>query len=208
MNSVSKLGSLIGFAIAGVAASALTGCDPYSPDLGPTPFKCGSGDPVCPDGYTCNVAADVCEATGTGATIDAPAFQCSVDRTEPNNMPAQPYITPIPGSGPNYGLTGLSICPATDKDLFRFTVSQAGINLEASIVGMADRAPLSVDLLNSSGVVIATGAPVAGATQQVHLEVINRLAIGDYFVRVGSADATENNYNAEIKTCATVPPCP
>lgn len=194
--------------LASLAALALAaGCDPYDPDLGPTPFECGSGD-VCPEGYTCNVDIDVCEKTGTGATIDAPAFQCENDQSlEPNDMPNNAYITPIPNARPDYALFGLAICPAADTDHFRFGVNAAGTNLEASVVGLSDRASLVVELLNTNGTVITTGAPVGGSPQQVRIDLSNRLAVGDYFIRVRAADAQENNYNITIKTCIDPLPC-
>jgi hypothetical protein len=42
----------------------LGACSPYDPELGETPFFCGSADPTCPDGYTCRM-------TGTGSGICA-----------------------------------------------------------------------------------------------------------------------------------------
>ena len=196
--------------LASLAALALAaGCDPYDPDLGPTPFECGGDTNVCPDGYTCNTDIDVCEKTGTGATIDAPAFTCENDRSlEPNDMPNNAYITPIPNARPDYALFGLAICPATDTDHFRFGVNAAGTNLEATVVGLSSRASLVVELLNTNGTTITTGAPVDGSPQQVKIELSNRLAVGDYFIRVRSADDTENNYNITIKTCTDPLPCP
>ncbi|MEZ4404033.1 MAG: hypothetical protein R3B06_28685 [Kofleriaceae bacterium] len=191
-----------------VLAAAATACNPYDPDLGPTPFQCGGADNVCPEGYTCNTDIDVCERTGSGATIDAPSFVCANDSIEPNDMPAQALITPIPGGGMNYALSGVAICPATDVDVFRFSVDSTGTNLEVLVAGMADRGSLVVDLLNNNGTVIATGAPVNGTPQQVKIELSNRLAVGDYFLRVQASDAAENNYNLSIKTCTAPLPCP
>ena len=187
---------------------ALAGCDPYDPDLGPTPFECGGDNDTCPDGYTCNTDVDVCEKTGSGATIDAPSFVCEDDSVEPNDMPNNAYITPIPNARPDYALFGLAICPSTDTDHFRFGVSQTGVNLEATVVGMSNRASLVVELLNGNGTTITTGVPVAGSPQQVKIELSNRLAVGDYFVRVRAADDAENNYNITIKTCTAPLPCP
>ncbi len=189
-------------------AATAVGCDPYDPDLGPTPFRCGGDDNACPDGYTCNVDIDVCEKTGTGATIDGPSFACGDDtQLEPNDMPTQAYIMPVPSS-PSYTLAGLSICPATDVDTYRFGVDATGTNFEALVVGMSDRASLVVDLLNSNGTIISSGTPVDGSPQQVKIELSNRLPVGNYFVRVKAADATQNNYNVTIKTCTTPLPCP
>ena len=195
-------------AIAFLGALGLAGCDPYDPDLGPTPFECGGDTDTCPEGYTCNTDVDVCEKTGTGATIDAPSFVCEDDSIEPNDMPNNAFITPIPTARPDYALFGLAICPSTDTDHFRFGVNQAGVNLEATVVGMSSRASLVVELLNTNGTVITTGAPVDGAPQQVKIDLSNRLAVGDYFIRVRAADDAENNYNVTIKTCTAPLPCP
>lgn len=43
---------------------ALGACTGYDPQLGSTPFYCGSADPRCPDGYTC-------EMSGTGSGVCA-----------------------------------------------------------------------------------------------------------------------------------------
>jgi hypothetical protein len=42
----------------------------------------------------------------------------------------------------------------------------------------------------------------------VRVEIPNRLAIGSYIVRVESPDMTENNYDLQLKVCATPLPCP
>ena len=87
-------------------------------------------------------------------------------------------------------------------------MNAAGTNLEATVVGLSSRASLVVELLNTNGTTITTGAPVDGSPQQVKIELSNRLAVGDYFIRVRSADDTENNYNITIKTCTDPLPCP
>lgn len=191
-----------------LAVFAVAGCDPYDPDLGREPFECGGTDNVCPEGYTCDTTRDVCRKDEP-QTVDAPQFSCQNDsQLEPNDAPNQAYITSIPDARPDDSLLGMAICPSTDVDHFKFGVDAAA-NLQISVVGLSDRAPLQVDLLNSGGSVIMSGTPVQGAEQQVKLEMgSNRLGTGDYFVRVRSSDNTENNYNLEIKTCTTPLPCP
>jgi hypothetical protein len=191
-----------------LAFAAVAACDPYDPDLGPTPFECGGDDNVCPEGYTCDTATDICQPT-EGANIDAAGFTCENDSSlEPNDAPNQAYITPIPNAGLTYALFGLSVCPGTDVDHFKFGVNAAA-NLEVTVVGLSDRMSLRLDLLNSSGTVIYSGTPVNGSEQQVKMEMgSNRLGIGDYFVRVRSSDGVENNYNITIKTCTNPLPCP
>jgi hypothetical protein len=49
---------------------ALGACTAYDPQLGSTPFFCGSADPVCPDGYTCHMngaGSGVCGESSTGS---------------------------------------------------------------------------------------------------------------------------------------------
>lgn len=198
-------------AIALFSIAALVACNPYDPELPNKPFLCGGPDnDLCPEGYTCNDDM-VCENIATETNVDASVgFECADDSAlEPNDVPTTAYITPIPNARPDYALVGLAICPPGDKDHFRFGVDQTGINMEATIIGLAGRPSLTLNLLNSNGTKIADGAPVAGQAQKVRMEVPNRLAIGNYVLQVMSPDATsENNYEITIKTCATPLPCP
>ena len=54
-----------------ILLAALGACTPYDPQLGKTPFYCGSADPKCPDGYTCEMnggGSGVCtKAGGSGS---------------------------------------------------------------------------------------------------------------------------------------------
>lgn len=197
-------------AITFASLAALAACNPYDPELPNHPFLCGGpANDKCPEGFTCN-ADMVCEKVATGSDVDAStAFQCADDSSlEPNDVPNQAYITPIPNARPDYALVGLAICPPGDKDHFRFGVDSTGVNMEATVIGMAGRASLTVNLLNSNGTKIADGAPVSGNPQQVRMEVPNRLAVGDYVVQVLSPDNSQNNYEITIKTCTSPLPCP
>lgn len=185
-------------------------CNPYDPDLGNTPFRCGMSEPFCPDGYTCNTGG-VCIA-GSDIRPDAStAFVCADDGSlEPNDLPNRAFVTPIPSGGPKYSLLGLAVCPAGDVDHFQFGVTANGTNIDASVVSVAGRAPLQLNLLTTTGAVIATGASDAATPQLVQLRVDNRLAVGTYLLQIKSPDMTENNYDLSIKTCpGTMPtPCP
>lgn len=190
-----------------LAAAALAGCNPYDPDLGNHPFKCGSTEPKCPEGYTC--MNDVCQ-TSEPEDIDAPggSFQCANDSSiEPNNDFNTAFVTPIP-SMPSYKLVGLAVCPTGDRDHFRFDIASNGQNFEAQVVGVANRSSLSLKVLNSSGVEIASGAPMAGSPQVVQVSLPNRLAVGSYILQVQSPDNTENNYDLQLAACTTPLPCP
>jgi len=190
-----------------LSAATLVACNPYDPDLGSHPFKCGSNEPKCPEGYACT--NDVC-VTSEPQDVDAPpaTFQCADDSAiEPNNEPAMAFVTPIP-SMPSYKLIGLAVCPTGDRDHFKFDINTNGLNFEASLVGVANRSSLSLKVLNSSGAEIASGAPVGGSPQIVQIALPNRLAVGSYILQVQSPDATENNYDLTLKVCSTPLPCP
>jgi len=190
-----------------VAAAAVTACDPYDPDLGQRPFKCGTSEPYCPDGYTCS--GGVCERSAGDDTDAATSqFQCADDSTlEPNEDISRAFVTPIPNM-PSYTLRGLAICPGSDRDHFQFSVNTNGINFEATVAGVAGRTPLSLNVLNNSGTLIGSGAPSTSSPQLVSIELPARLAIGTYYIQVQSQDQTENNYDLAIRTCTTPLPCP
>ncbi len=183
-------------------------CNPYDPDLGSAPFRCGMSDPVCPEGYTCN-AGGVCISGGDIRPDANTSFVCADDGSlEPNDMPNRAFVTPIPSAGPKYSLLGLALCPTGDNDHFQFGVTANGTNLEASVVSVAGRSPLQLNLLTTTGAVIATGLSDDATPQMVKLEVSNRLAVGTYIIQVKSPDMAENNYDLVIKTCITPLPCP
>ncbi len=195
-----------------ISFGALAACNPYDPDLGSSPFECGGDEPRCPEGYTCVEYSDtnkVCEKAAGEDDIDAPGsnFQCANDTSiEPNNDVMTAFVTPIPQM-PTYSLLGLAVCPTGDRDHFRFSIATNGQNFEAQVSGIASRSALKLDVLTAAGAMIASGAPVAGTPQVVRIEMQNRLAIGDYIVRVESQDSTENNYDLSLKVCADPLPC-
>ena len=93
-------------------------------------------------------------------------------------------------------------------DYYRFDVNVNGLNFEATVSGVANRTPLSLNVLTSAGAPVASGAPVTGTPSVVRIEIPNRLAIGSYIVQVQSPDTTENNYDLTLKVCTTPLPCP
>lgn len=193
-----------------VALLGAAACNPYDPDLGNDPFECGT-DGECPDGYSCMTTGgrELCVAADPGEDVDAPggSFTCANDsELEPNNEPQTAFVTPIPQMV-RYPLVGLAICPVGDRDHFRFDIAVNGTDFEAQVTGVANRPSLSLQVLNSSGAMIASGAPVAGMPQVVRLALPSGLASGMYYVLVQSPDNTENNYDLIMKVCETLP-CP
>jgi len=190
------------------ALAALVACNPYDPDLGDHPFRCGAEAPQCPDGYRCvehSPNEKICERgddtapDGGDDPPDAAAFLCNDDgEIEPNETPDTAANTPIPASAMFTSFGQLAICPATDKDVFRFGVNASNVNVRASVTAELGDGDLALQILNGSGAVIANGTALTSTEVQV---VVNNLAIGNYFVQVTGKDGSENNYEVEIVTC-------
>jgi len=194
--------------------AAIAACNPYSPDLGDAPFKCGTDDPVCPDGYECveySASDKVCERIGTENPDDPDAggnnnVDCNDDSSiEPNDTTANATLTPIPDFDTDVSFVQLAICPSTDKDLFRFRVDVADQqNVKATVTTQVAQGQLLVSILNGSGQTIVNGAPISN-TQIV--ASMNDLSTGVWYVQVAAPEGVENNYALDIVTC-TGAPCP
>lgn len=189
---------------------ATAACSPYSPDLGRTPFLCGSADPKCPDGYTCVPGtaggSDVCVQDGTTAP-DAPNpnGMCADDSqietmNGPNNDSiATAYTTPVAVSRGNIDFAGLSICPAGDKDYYTVVLTKQQM-IDVSVVYEAWGGVLQGSILLPNGNPVATLAPQGSMTMHA---ATPPMAAGTYYVEVeGPAptgmNETRNNYTLSI----------
>lgn len=189
------------------AAIALgAGCNTYDPNLGPTPFLCGAGAPRCPAGYDCVPHEDqeICLAKGTdpppdgSVDPDAASFACADDsEIEPNDTPAESTNTLIPVVQDEYRLVGLSICPDTDEDFFRFDVDEAGRNVRVDLQYLAERGQILVEVHDAANELIREGESVGGDGNLVRVEVPD-LAQGTYLIQVRAPVDIENNYALEI----------
>jgi hypothetical protein len=188
------------------------GCNPYNPDLGSEPFRCGTSDPRCPDGYECDERDEiehVCVLEGTipedrpDAMIpppDASTFTCDNDQAlEPNNAITMPTVTPIPDLRDDYPIGNLSICPTTDIDLFRFRIAETGKSIRVDMMFSAAKGGLLLDILNSSGVSIESGTAVDGDPNLVRA-VVDNVPADVYYARVRATPGVENNYGLHIIT--------
>jgi len=193
-----------------VSLVALAACSPYDPDLGETPFRCGTDDPKCPDGYSCvdstQSPTGLCVRDGSGELPDAgdnpnPAdaapFVCNNDSmVEPNDDLAHAWTTPIP-TQTMYALATLAICPAGDVDIYRLGVADAVTNnLKATVTTSKSQGELILEILNGTGVASATGTYTNDTTLEV---VLNNAPTGTWHVQVRGADGTvQNNYRLDI----------
>lgn len=202
MLSTARLGLI---AFASLATLAVAACDPYDPDLGTTPFRCGTEEPRCPEGYMCmeySPSMQICEA-GEDSLVDAGPdeadagpFVCNNDMTiEPNESISNATSTPIPDIQDFYNLASLAICPDTDIDVFRFRVAETGKNVTVDLTHQSSRGLLTVDILNAAGTSIAPGSPVMGDNNHLRA-AINNLPSGIYYVQVASSGVgIQNNYD-------------
>jgi len=182
-------------------------CNPYDPDLGETPFRCGPDD-SCPSGYEC--VDQVCQRPGADPGDDdqepgpdASEFTCNDDsqvENPPNDDIEHATTTRIPSFQMTDSYGQLAICPDTDKDLFRFGVNVANVNVRATVTATLADGDLQLQILNNAGAVIANGTALTSTELQV---VVNNLAISNYFVQVTGKNGSRNNYEIEIVTCTT-----
>lgn len=193
-------------------AALFIACNPYNPDLGDTPFKCGTDTPRCPDGYKCDVISEteqVCvpeddnipnRPDGGTDEPDGRPFACNDDSPIDNNNTIQTATpTPIPDLRDDYQLLGLAICPTTDIDIYSFRIDQSGKNLRADITFESSQGDLLLDVLNSNGLTIMSGT-VADGDPNLRRAVVTNMAAGTYYIQVEATPGVENNYSVFILT--------
>lgn len=184
-----------------LAAAALAACSPYSPDLGQTPYFCGTQEPRCPDNYTCmdDGSRAVCVAAGAvvaDAGTDAPNFQCAVDgMLEPNDLVSEAYQTDVGTGAPMRVFGPLSICPEGDKDHYQINITSADRGIEV-ITRWDAGSPVSCALLNGAGTAIGTGSPMG--SNAIRACVAN-LPVSTYYAIAFSPKGLLNNYRIELK---------
>ncbi len=201
-------------------AALLAACNPYDPDLGEQPFRCGTSEPFCPEGYTCVIYSpsdQFCEQSagpivdGGGDSDGGADLTCGPNdppsdaELEPNESITDPTITPIPDFGDDYDLVNLVICPESDIDVFRFRIDVTGKNGRIEVRYNESQGTLLVDMLNSTGVSIRTATPFGGDNGVLRADVTN-MAQGQYFAQVKSMGGIRAAYDISIiTTTGTLP---
>jgi len=193
-----------------LALASTSACDPFSPDLGDEPFRCGEGG-ACPDGYSCEPVADipsgVCVSgsdTGSGdgdggdGDGDDDASLCADADLEPNDSIVSAVITSVPDQQLQYQEAGLAVCPPGDTDLFRFRVAIANQNIRAEVATDRGLGELVAEITNEQGVTLATGT-YNPSNDQLTVELPNA-AIDTYHLRISGFDAqVENSYDVDLQ---------
>lgn len=182
-------------------------CDGYNPDLGETPFRCGTDEPRCPDGYEPESAAApvncVCRRAGGGgggSMVDAMggSFQCHDDSAttgDPggNETPESATPTTIGTGSTTAVFPNMSICPGTDVDVY--SVQLAGGRAFQARISFSDlQGLLQIDLLNLQSSTVATGTNTPNEATVTYTPQTS----GTYFVRVKSMGGAQNNYSLQM----------
>lgn len=191
---------------AGIAIVA--SCSPFDPNLGNQPYKCGDGDPACPDGYFCMevTATDRRCVSANGSEVDAMqmGFPCADDMalegSARNDTPQTAYQTPVDSQRLDLTLAGLALCPEMDKDNYAVTISAANAQKAIElVVGWDSGQPISASILNAGGTSI--GNATARGEKEIRACVPNMPA-GTYYASVFATGSTKNNYRLSIKLLA------
>lgn len=183
--------------IAGSLLVGTAGCNPYDPELGAAPFKCAAQEPRCPDGYTCEaLSADyqVCKAgSGGNTTPDSnTGIVCNDDKAlEPNESVLDAKPIPARTLGTPFAYKAVAICPASDKDFFKFVVEANTTNVEV-VVDFSTGPALTMQVLNSNNVPIASGE-VAGNRSRAY---VANAAAGTYYISISGTG--NNNYDLTV----------
>jgi hypothetical protein len=176
--------------------AALAAC--YSPNLGSSPFACGSSAPLCPDGYGCMSGMCV-EGGGSIAGTDGGNSGCPDEAIEPNNSYTAPFVTPVASQKMTFTMTGLAICPAGDIDVYQLTTDADMQTLTAAINYTASGAALDMQILNANGMSIKNGTAMSGMANIVSASVADLTSNANYFVQVqASMPSDQNSYTLTI----------
>jgi hypothetical protein len=196
-------------ALRGLAALAclttLAACDPFTPNLGPDPFRCARTPPLCPDGYACVLTqgVPVCTLHGEQAReagtreagqtpIDMPQTCPDVD-LEPNDSTTQ--ATPLPRQ--SVTLEKLALCPVGDVDFYSLDLLQSD-NLTVDLFQtLAQTQVADLEVLAGDGKTVLGSATGANTDQHVALSVPSA---GKYYIYVlGDSPLVTTAYSLQIQ---------
>jgi hypothetical protein len=184
-----------------LALAAFAACNPYDPDLGGRPFKCGTSEPRCPEGYACVTSgtSSVCEQAGAADARpngDASHVMCGTDTSlEPNDDLAHALQTPVRNTQATYSLAKLAICPSTDLDMYGFNTTAVGQNVKITLTYDPSQGLLNMKLLTKQGLPAGVDGVPSGNTI---IAATNRLSVDQWYVQVSAGTGVQNNYSLDI----------
>jgi hypothetical protein len=181
-----------------LTAALFAACNPYDPDLGQKPYRCGTSEPKCPDGYEAvdvgppNICECVLDGDTGGDTPDA-AGGCAADPGEPNDSPASATATPIGAGATTAEFNNKSICTITDVDTYAFSSATANQMMTATLTFSPQVGQLFVKIIDSQGILLGMGT-MQGSNMIATATLPTQ---GTYYVQVGSTNGT-NTYGLSM----------
>ncbi|MFH0900481.1 MAG: hypothetical protein V2A73_07615 [Pseudomonadota bacterium] len=217
---LTALASCASLALLGIVASI--GCNPYDPNLGEEPFRCGTDIPRCPSGYhdvtipQPELGVAVCEChRGPAPELDAihgqadamPDFSCKAedDKTftgDPDGNEsieeAAPTRQQFSQTDKSWSQSKLTICPYDDIDVFAVPMPEATPTLlEVRMIYEPSFGALAMSILDKDNKPIAEGSAVGSEKTG---ELIAKCAPTNgatYYVRI-SAHNRPNGYDLAV----------
>jgi hypothetical protein len=179
------------------AAVLMLACSPYDPNLGPSPFLCGTDEPRCPDGYTAVDTSPIrCECQLDPVLPDAGGgYRCSADTLEPNDDVHAPTVTHV-GQNSTDNFSNIAICPDGDVDAFGLTVPLAGTLLQATVMFDTTRTAPAIDFLDAAGVSLhPTVTPAPGQL----VATLTAMQPGSYVIRLSKGETGGETVNYSLR---------
>jgi hypothetical protein len=182
-------------------AGVLVGCNPYDPNLPAVPFRCGTSEPTCPSGYSCDGTNCIEDNDGPDAPPTPSDARCA-DLAEPNDMLNMATLTPVYDQLNMVVLESITLCPLTDKDYFRVTqpttcgTTPACPNLDVLVTYSG--APPSLVIQSATGATLTTGGMPNPPVPNTVKAVLNNVAQGQYYEVVSVQDQIVPNYRLTI----------
>lgn len=186
-----------------LALPSLGGCDAYSPDLGEEPFRCGTSEPRCPEGYGPVQDGFLClcergaSTTGPDSATQACADDSAFTRDPGGNETIDTAAdSPVGRGASTWSQPGMSICPAEDVDVFSLLVSENNTVIDVSIQFSAETGKLDLAILNTPGTQLATGTEQVGGMGVSYTATVP----GTYYAKISAAEGLPNDYAIMIQT--------
>src|SRR6185369_13522 len=161
------------------AAVIAVACDPFSPDLGNTPYRCATSEPKCPDGYEAVTVGQPtlceCRLPGTnGNQPDASSMDCTDEGTEPNDLVGNARPTPIGTGAQSAQFPDQAICSPLDVDTFKVMSSAPNQKLTATLEFNMTVGTLNIRVVNSAGMPIDAAPTVMGSSLVLKVNLVTQ----------------------------------
>lgn len=181
------------------AALLAASCNSYDPSFGDMPFRCGSDEPKCPDGYVAEGPEPNCICKRAALVPDSGSgYFCNFDPSDTaearNDSPTN-AATIDAETNPVTNLVDRAICPRGDEDYYAFTVTRVGTHILMRVAYDRTRLSPGLDITTQEGASLmpTRGEPEPGVVTAEH----DTTFPGIYLVKVIAAE--ELNYTLRLE---------